>query len=399
MRYSALLLATLALPAVASGQTPDRYRLTIGTVDSLKSTVLNETRKYLVYTPPSYSDTMFSPQRYPVLYLLDGDAHFHSVSGLIQILGTGVNATYAVPEMMVVAIPNTNRLRDMSPTKVTKGPDGKPAPGLASSGGMANFLAFIKNELIPQIDAKYRTSPYRIFVGHSLGGITVIDALYTIPETFNAYIAIDPSLWWDDKVLLKQAKEHVSKDNYQGKVLYLGQANTMSPDDTTTNNHFNAMLQFNEVLNTYNTSGLRYAYKYYPNDDHGSVPIITEYDALRFIFDGYKLNLSQVMADPSVLPKHFKDVSARLGVPFQPSEAMLIQLAGFVVGQDTAKAMAMYEIGTQFYPNSYRSYDRLGALWAAKGDKKKAVGFYEKSVALNPGNTISATKLKELRGQ
>jgi len=342
---------------------------------------------------------MFSPQRYPVLYLLDGDAHFHSVSGLIQILGTGVNATYAVPEMMVVAIPNTNRLRDMSPTKVTKGPDGKPAPGLASSGGMANFLAFIKNELIPQIDAKYRTSPYRIFVGHSLGGITVIDALYTIPETFNAYIAIDPSLWWDDKVLLKQAKEHVSKDNYQGKVLYLGQANTMSPDDTTTNNHFNAMLQFNEVLNTYNTSGLRYAYKYYPNDDHGSVPIITEYDALRFIFDGYKLNLSQVMADPSVLPKHFKDVSARLGVPFQPSEAMLIQLAGFVVGQDTTKAMAMYEIGTQFYPNSYRSYDRLGALWAAKGDKKKAVGFYEKSVALNPGNTISATKLKELRGQ
>jgi len=264
---------------------------------------------------------------------------------------------------------------------------------------MANFLAFIKNELIPQIDAKYRTSPYRIFVGHSLGGITVIDALYTIPETFNAYIAIDPSLWWDDKVLLKQAKEHVSKDNYQGKVLYLGQANTMSPDDTTTNNHFNAMLQFNEVLNTYNTSGLRYAYKYYPNDDHGSVPIITEYDALRFIFDGYKLNLSQVMADPSVLPKHFKDVSARLGVPFQPSEAMLIQLAGFVVGQDTTKAMAMYEIGTQFYPNSYRSYDRLGALWAAKGDKKKAVGFYAKSVALCPGIKISATKLSEQRGQ
>jgi enterochelin esterase-like enzyme len=194
MRAPTLLLAaTLLAPSVLAAQGPDRYRLTIGTVDSLKSTVLNgETRKYLVYTPPSYSDTVYTPQRYPVLYLLDGDAHFHSVTGIIQILGTGVNATYAVPEMIVVAIPNTNRLRDMSPTKVTTGLDGKPAPGMASSGGMGNFLSMIKTELIPAIDAKYRTSPYRVFVGHSLGGITVIQALYTMPETFNAYIAIDP---------------------------------------------------------------------------------------------------------------------------------------------------------------------------------------------------------------
>ena len=109
------------------------------------------------------------------------------------------------------------------------------------------------------------------------------------------------------------------------------------------------------------------------------------------------VNLSQVLADPSVLPKHFKDVSARLGVPFQPSEAMLIQLAGFVVGQDTAKAISMYEIGTQYYPNSYRSYDRLGTIWAAKGDKQKAIGFYEKSLALNPGNELSVNMLKELQ--
>jgi len=390
---------TALLTSAAGAQGADRYHLTIGTVDSIKSNTLNESRKFLVYTPPSYSDTMYTPQRYPVLYLLDGDAHFHSVTGLIQILGTGVNGTYAVPEMIVVAIPNTDRTRDMTPTKVEKGPDGKPSPFLKNTGGMPNFLAFIKNELIPAIDAKYRTAPYRILVGHSLGGIVVIDALYTIPETFNAYIAIDPSLWWDDKVLLKQAKDHVSKDNYRNKVLFLGQADTMSPDDTTTNNHFNAMLQFNEILKTYNTSGLRYGYRYYGNDDHGSVPLITEYDALRFIFDDYKVNLSQVLASPASLPEHYREVSAKLGAPFQPSEAMVTQFAGFLVGQDTAKAIALYEVGAQLYPNSYRSFDRLGALWAAKGDKAKAVGYYQKSLALNPGNTISAAKLKQLQGQ
>ena len=398
MRTPTLLLAvSLLVPVALNAQGNDRYRLTIGTVDSLKSATLNETRKYIVYTPPSYTDTVNTPQRYPVLYLLDGDAHFHSVTGLIQILGTGVNGTYAVPEMMVVAIPNTNRLRDMSPTKVTTGPDGKPAPQMAASGGMGNFLTFIKTELIPAIDGKYRTSPYRIFVGHSLGGITVIQALYTIPETFNAYVAIDPSLWWDNKLLLKQAKDHVSKQNYQNKVLFLGQANTLSPDDTTTNNHFNAMVQFNEVVNRYNASGLRYGYKYYDKDDHGSVPLITEYDALRFIFDGYKLSLGHVLADPALLPQHYRNVSARMGAPFQPSEAVVFQLAGFMVGQDTTKAIAMYEIGTQYFPNSYRSYDRLGALWAAKGDKQKAIGFLEKSLALNPGNSLTVNRLTELK--
>jgi enterochelin esterase-like enzyme len=83
----------LALPAMATAQGRFARATTIGKVDSLESATLKERRHYLVYTPPSYDDTTTAPQRYPVLYLLDGDAHFHSVTGLIQILGTGVNGT------------------------------------------------------------------------------------------------------------------------------------------------------------------------------------------------------------------------------------------------------------------------------------------------------------------
>lgn len=395
MRRSTLLLALLALPPAVQAQ--GRFPLTIGTRDSIQSAILKEKRTFLVYTPPSYSDTSWTPQRYPVLYLLDGDAHFHSVSGLVQILGTGVNGTYAIPEMIVVAIPNTDRTRDMTPTRVDKGFDGKPAPGLKTSGGMANFLGFIRDELIPRIDSTYRTSPYRIFVGHSLGGITVVSALYTIPETFHAYVAIDPSLWWDEMVLLKQARKHLANGNYRNRVLYLGQANTLNPDDTTANPHFDAMLRFNSVVETYNTSGLRYGYRYYANDDHGSVPLITEYDALRFIFEGYRVPLLRVLDQPKVLIEHFRAVSEKLGAPFQPSEGMVMQLAGFALGRDTAKAIALYELGTELYPKSHRSFDRLGALWAAKGDKPKAIGYYQRSLALNPGNGFSAQKLKELQ--
>jgi predicted alpha/beta superfamily hydrolase len=329
----ALLL--LSLPAAVRAQAPYAKATTIGKVDSVWSGVLKEQRRFLVYTPPSYGDTTYLPQRYPVLYLLDGDAHFHSVTGLLQILGTGVNGTFVVPEMIVVAIPNTDRTRDLTPTHVETGPDGKPQPFLKTSGGMPNFFQFLKTELIPKVEASYRTAPYRAFVGHSLGGITAINALYEIPETFNAYVAIDPSLWYDNQVLLKKAKDYFSKAQLNGKSLFVGQANTINPDDTTSNTHSQAIMQFNGILATYNRSGLRYAYRYYPADDHGSVPLISEYDALRFIFDGYKIDFARAMGPPSYLTEHFGKISTALGYTVRPSESMLHLLGGLLMYQDT----------------------------------------------------------------
>jgi predicted alpha/beta superfamily hydrolase len=394
-RFTALLIA-LALPALAPAQGRFARAITIGRVDSLESATLKERRHYLVYTPPSYDDTTTAPQRYPVLYLLDGDAHFQSVSGLIQALGTGVNGTYAIPEIIVVAIPNTNRTRDMTPTKVTVGFDGKPAPQMAMTGGMGNFLTFIKSELIPQIDRQYRTMPYRIFVGHSLGGITTINALYTIPETFNAYIAIDPSLWWDNTLLLKQLKNYVSSAKLDQKVLYVAQANTINPDDTTSNPHFNAITRFNSVMQAYNTSGLRFGFKYYDSDDHGSVPLIAEYDALRFIFDGYKPDLLRMIASPKLLPEHFRLVSSKLGATFTPSERTIQMFGQIALSQDTTKAIEFFQIATELYPADYRNYDRLGALWLARGDKAKARAYYEQSLTKNPDNVVAREQLKKI---
>jgi predicted alpha/beta superfamily hydrolase len=396
MRPLATFLVALVLPTVAHPQGRFARATTIGRVDSISSVTLKEVRPYLIYTPPSYDDTTTAPQRYPVLYLLDGDAHFHSVSGLIQILGTGVNGTYAIPEMIVVAIPNTDRMRDMSPTNVTVGFDGKPQPALRTSGGMGNFLTFIKTELIPHVEQRYRTMPYRVFIGHSLGGITAINALYTIPETFSAYVAIDPSLWWDKTTLLKQAKGFITKARLDAKALYVAQANTINPDDTTSNPHFSAITQFNAIMQTYNKSGLRYAFKFYDSDDHGSVPLIAEYDALRFIFDGYKPDLQRVLASPKLLPEHFRNVSAKLGATFMPSERAIQTFGQIAMSQDTTKAIEFFEIGTELYPSSFRNYDRLGAIWLAKGDKAKARSYYEQSLARNPNNSIAKEQLKRI---
>lgn len=326
-----------------------------------------------------------------MLYLLDGDAHFHSVTGLLQILGTGVNGTYVVPEMIVVAIPNTDRTRDLTPTNAMTAPDGKPQPGFKTSGGGPNFLTFLKSELIPRIDSSYRTDPYRVLVGHSFGGITALYALYTTPETFNAYVAIDPSLWWDDRLLLKQASAFFAKPAPPGRALFVGHANTLQEGDTTPNVHFASIGNFNRLVESNNRSGIRYAYKYYGDDDHGSVPLIAEYDALRFIFSGYKLNMQQAAKRPALIAEHFAKVSAALGYRVLPPE----KLVDRVPGADPAKTVEIMQLNAELYPKSAHAFVSLGnALLAAK-DTARARTALARSLELDPANP----RVKDLLGK
>jgi predicted alpha/beta superfamily hydrolase len=107
-----------------------------------------------------------------------------------------------------VGIANTDRTRDLTPTHADiKNPDGTTVTAFPTSGGADRFLDFIQTEPIPEIEKRYRTAPYRIFAGHSVGGLLAIHALITRPDLFNAYIAVSPSLQWDNGHTLRQAQQ------------------------------------------------------------------------------------------------------------------------------------------------------------------------------------------------
>ncbi len=112
----ALVAATAALSA--SAQDANRT-VTIGEKFSVRFELLNEDRPYWVYLPASYETGGGLQQRYPVLYLLDGDINFHSATGVVQFMGNGPNGNSQIPELIVVAISNTNRTRDLTPTHST----------------------------------------------------------------------------------------------------------------------------------------------------------------------------------------------------------------------------------------------------------------------------------------
>ncbi|MFI5187944.1 MAG: alpha/beta hydrolase-fold protein [Chitinophagales bacterium] len=376
----------ICLPFLSVAQSSDSL-VVIGKKDSIFSASLKETRHYLIHLPANYNSGFIQPAKYPVLYLLDGDAHFNSVSGLVEILGGGINGTHVIPDMIVVAIPNTDRTRDLTPTHASKDNSGKEQEFFKTSGGNDNFLKFIKKELIPHIDSTYRTMPYRVFVGHSFGGITVINALYTIPETFDAYIAIDPSLWWDHKVLLEKAKEYFLHANLDGKSLYMGQANTMVTGDTSINEHFESIKEFATLLQSRNRSGLQWKYDYYGDDDHGSVPFISEYNGLRFIFNDYHIKTTETLFEPDKLKAQFQKFSEETNVKFMPPEDVINSLGYNFLGNDkTDLAIKYFQMNIDYYPESSNVYDSMGEAWMKKGDNNKAIEYYKKSLSLNPEN-------------
>jgi len=153
-------------------------------------------REYDLYVelPRFYEDTTKS---FPVVYVLDGQWDF----SLAQALYGQQYFDGFVPGLIVVGIawggqsPNYDSLRaaDLTPTKSKQVPQ---------SGNAPKFLGFIKNELIPYIDSKYRTMKSgRTIMGSSYGGLFTLYALFQEPDLFSRYVAASPAIGFDDGVI------------------------------------------------------------------------------------------------------------------------------------------------------------------------------------------------------
>ena len=151
--------------------------LTIGETFTLQSKALDETRRINVYLPPGYAES--ADKRFPVLYMPDGGLaeDFLHVAGLVQVsVGNGTMRPF-----VLVGIENTERRRDLSgPTQNEE--DRKIAPRV---GGSATFRKFLRDELMPDVRARYRTTDETAIVGESLAGFFVIETFLLEPDLFD----------------------------------------------------------------------------------------------------------------------------------------------------------------------------------------------------------------------
>jgi len=140
-------------------------------------------------------------RRYPVLYLLDGDSGFALATQAYRLL----RVDEAMPDLLIVGIGyegaggerRARRILDLTPTRTA-------SDSASATGGSAAFLSFVAEALVPTIDSLYRTDPGdRAIMGHSLGGLFALYALFERPDVFRRYIASSPSLWWDEGVVFR----------------------------------------------------------------------------------------------------------------------------------------------------------------------------------------------------
>lgn len=378
--FHLLLLLPLCSFGQLSGQSDNK--ISIGTVETIQSAILDEKREILVYVPTSGG--VGSKTRYPVMYLLDGYSFFHSATGMMQYL----SAIGKMPEMIVVAIVNTDRVRDLTPTHSISWSDGEEnANFLKNSGGGEKFISFIEKELIPYIDSTYKTEPYRMFVGHSLGGLTVVNALVNHPTLFNSYVAIDPSLWWDKQFLIKQAEKVLGKSDYSGKTLFFAAANTKEKGMNVAVKDVAASdkLLFHEILKKSKNPTLSWDWKFYPEDNHPSVPLISEYDALRYIFKKYELDkeVSDTTITVEYIKNHYRNLSAMLQYTLLPAQSTINMLGyNFMASKQYDKAYSFFKMNIDNYPTSPNTYDSMGDFYVEKKDRKKAIESFEKALSL-----------------
>ena len=269
-------------PTPNTGTTPttspsEGRPVTIGTSYTLPSTVLKETRRINVYLPEGYAD---ATKKFPVLYLLDGGEKedFHHITGLVA-LETQNGFTR---EAIVVGIADTDRKHDFtSPSS-----DPRDRAEVPTHGGAAAFRAFLATELRPWVTAHLRTNGESVVIGESLAALFIVETFLKEPQTFDGYIAISPSLWWDKGSLANEAEARVRAFPAGKRSLYLSIGDEGGGMRSGVD-------QLVAALNAHPPEGLVWKFEPRPTESHGTVYQPAAQAALRVL-----------LAAPKAKPAH-----------------------------------------------------------------------------------------------
>jgi hypothetical protein len=371
---SGVFLSLLLFTAAVFAQAPATSGVT---TLKLKSDVLGEDRTILVRTPAGYDA---GNQRYPVLYMTDGDAHIGHTGATVEFLSRNGRMS----ELILVGISNTDRTRDLSPTHVkTTNPDGRLQ--MPTSGGGDKFLKFIETELIPEIEKSYRVQPYRILAGHSLGGLFAVHAMLSRPELFNSYIAVSPALQWDNQATVKRAEDFFKTRKELDRTLYFSLGHEPGPIE-------DAFHQFKQVLNKNQAKGFEWEAQEMADEDHGSVVLRSHYAGLRKVYNGWQLprdpDTGQVTAaDLKGVEEHYKKLSTKFGFPIPVPENLMNQVGyQLLFGEKSEEAIAAFKLNVERYPASANVYDSLAEAYERSGRLDLAAPLYEKASTLGQQN-------------
>jgi uncharacterized protein len=334
----------------------------IGQTHGVHSAVLSEARSYQVYMPDSY--VWATDRRYPVLYVLDGESDF-----LHTAVSVGYLAAHGeIPEMIVVGIDSTVRVRDFTQTDWPE--------AWVGGGGAGNFKRFLSTELIPIIEQSYRTDGFRVLSGHSAGGQFALYCLTSEPSLFRAYFALSPSLDWDHNLPQRSLEKAFESTRKLEGFLYVARS-----DDAG-----RALADYErlvETLKSKSPKGFRWFSQAFPDETHTCVPLLAQIDAVRHLYLGYRFHDDLLEKGFPYAERHFQEVSKTVGWPLAIPEGVLNDLAYDALSQGKAQdAIGLFKRNVEANPNSANAYDGLADGYAKAGQWKDAAQASARAVTL-----------------
>lgn len=407
-----LYVITLLTIIIGSNQillAQTNYQFKIGKIDSIYSNILKESRELYIHLPQSYDSN--SQRKYPVIYVLDGDVLLNAVSTVHDFYWGGY-----MPEMIIVGISNkNNRTRDLTTSKIESK---RGTEYNQEHGGANDFIMSIEKEIIPYIENKYPVTNYRTLIGHSYAGLFTINALINHTDLFENYLAIDPSLDWDNQKLLKQSKEVIKSNSLEGKSLFItlsGQLH-MQNSDITINNVMQdsseytlfarSNIEFFRFSESNKQDNFNIKWKFYKDDLHGTVPLPSILDGLVYFFEWYqmentdKFNSFDTPKDElyEIIRYRANKLKSHFEYQVPPYPEDLFNMLGYMnmEMQQLEKAKMYFEQCIEYYPESTNAYDSMAEYYASQNDFKNAIKNIEKALEINE-NEYFRNKIEEYK--
>jgi len=312
----------------------------------LFSKVLNEERTITVQVPENYGTN--KNKKYPVIYRLDGKENLPLITEVMQKLQNANSA----PEVIMVAIENTDRARDFAPT-VNQDPRGPVGQG----GGADKFLDFLEQELIPHINKNYQTHDFKVISGASIAGLFTIHSLQSRPHLFQAHMAYSPAVWWGDRTTAKKTKAFISQTKSLNNYLYMNigeEAGEMRAvyDDLHSYLQNNQPKKFKLVSNTFN------------NVPHGLTSAAGAFHAYQNLFLPLRMPNKELQDGVKSIKDYYSRLSLQSGETIAPPEWVIRELGYYLVNnKQETKAIEIFKFNLELYSELASAYNGLAYIY------------------------------------
>jgi len=371
-------LIPLAIGSTSRAQ-EDGDPVAIGTYRTLYSRVLGEERTLLIGLPKGYDETAIT---YPVLYVLYGGQVRGYFAEAVHIVDR-LQEAGLIPQLIIVGVKNIDRYRDNLPVG-RRGED----------GGAENFLRFFTDELIPFIDASYRTKDFRLLVGPQAGASFGLYALMEHPGLFSVNVLTNP--FWNQSVreyLLTRSELFFRRDEPLKSFFFI-RAGTRDDNEAT--------LEYLEKLVAAVEEGRRTGFTLIldqpaEGEADPAIPPPGLREGLKEFFKEYSLPEEVEIAGLEDIEAYYQALSRDYGYEIDiPERTLIMQADDLQRKLRSDEAEAIYEYVVTRYPHNLDSYMRLAEMHRRMGDYDRSIEYYEEFLARRPEPMIQS-RLDELR--